>query len=69
MIHDLAATLECKPADLTPETNLIDAGLDSLRMIMLVETWRAEGFSVELHDLFALTTVGQWQEYFAAPKA
>ncbi|MCS4535693.1 hypothetical protein NXS99_04920 [Corynebacterium sp. HS2168-gen11] len=69
MIHNFAATLECEPAAFTGETNLVDASLDSLRMIVPGETRRTESFSGELHDLFALTSGDHWQEYCTVPKA
>ena len=41
IITDVAQSLGVAPDTLTPDTNLADAGLDSLRLIMLVEKWRA----------------------------
>ena len=52
------------PDTLTPDTNLADAGLDSLRLIMLVEKWRAEGVTVDFQDILTRATLAEWFELF-----
>lgn len=44
-----------EPAD--DEENLIDAGLDSIRVMGLIETWRSAGFDVDFADLAAQPTI------------
>lgn len=64
IITDVAESLGVAPDTLTPDTNLADAGLDSLRLIMLVEKWRAEGVTVDFQDIFTRATLAEWFELF-----
>ena len=64
IITDVAESLGVAPDTLTPDTNLADAGLDSLRLIMLVEKWRAEGVTVDFQDILTRTTLAEWCELF-----
>ncbi|MEU4840457.1 phosphopantetheine-binding protein [Nocardia testacea] len=42
-IRDVADLLGMAPEELSTDTNLLDAGLDSVRIMQLVEKWRSEG--------------------------
>lgn len=42
-IQDVANILYMEPADLDPSMDLADQGMDSVRMMQLVETWRSAG--------------------------
>ncbi|WP_058855255.1 phosphopantetheine-binding protein [Nocardia jinanensis] len=42
-IRDVADLLGVAPEELSTDTNLLDAGLDSVRIMQLVEKWRSEG--------------------------
>ena len=64
IITDVAESLGVAPDTLTPDTNLTDAGLDSLRLIMLVEKWRAEGVTVDFQDILTRATLAEWFELF-----
>ena len=64
IITDVAESLGEAPDTLTPDTNLADAGLDSLRLIMLVEKWRAEGVTVDFQDILTRATLAEWFELF-----
>ena len=64
IITDVAESLGVAPDALTPDTNLADAGLDSLRLIMLVEKWRAEGVTVDFQDILTRATLAEWFELF-----
>ena len=64
IITDVAESLGVAPDTLTPGTNLADAGLDSLRLIMLVEKWRAEGVTVDFQDILTRATLADWFELF-----
>ena len=64
IITDGAESLGVAPDTLTPDTNLADAGLDSLRLIMLVEKWRAEGVTVDFQDILTRATLAEWFELF-----
>ena len=64
IITDVAESLGVAPDTLTPDTHLADAGLDSLRLIMLVEKWRAEGVTVDFQDILTRATLAEWFELF-----
>ncbi|MEV0373726.1 phosphopantetheine-binding protein [Streptomyces sp. NPDC050636] len=58
---DVAELLDCDPAALAPEDNLMDHGLDSVRIMMLIERWRAAGAAaVEFPDLAERPELGHW---------
>ncbi|GAA4668949.1 hypothetical protein GCM10023347_23130 [Streptomyces chumphonensis] len=58
---DVAELLGCAPADLSPEENLFDRGLDSVRMMTLVERWRAAGATtLEFPDLAERPVLAHW---------
>lgn len=52
--------------DIDPDENLFDAGLDSVRAMMLVEQLRAEGVEASLADLAGEPTVRAWHTLLAA---
>ncbi|MBF6132246.1 isochorismatase [Nocardia otitidiscaviarum] len=63
VIADVAAALGVDPAELTDETNLLDAGLDSVRIMSLVETWRSAGFEhIDFPTLASDPVLGSWIE-------
>ena len=64
IITDVAESLGVAPDTLTPDTNLADAGLDSLRLIMLVEKWRAGGLTMDFQDILTRATLAEWFELF-----
>jgi aryl carrier-like protein len=62
---DVADVLYLAPEEIGDDTHLIDQGLDSVRLMTLVERWRADGADVEfvdLADLAAEPTVRRWSE-------
>ena len=66
VLDDVAQILEVDSSTLSRETSLSDAGLDSLRMVMLVENWRADGNEVDFQELISLPTLGQWIDALGA---
>jgi aryl carrier-like protein len=58
---DLVELLGCDPAELTPETDLTDLGLDSMRIMGLVEQWRTAGAEeLEFADLAEQPRLDHW---------
>lgn len=58
---DVAELLDCEPAAIAPDQDLIDLGLDSMRIMTLVERWRAGGAStLEFPDLAERPELGHW---------
>ncbi|GLW57362.1 phosphopantetheine-binding protein [Kitasatospora phosalacinea] len=53
---EIAELLGEDPEDIRDEDDLRDLGLDSMRVMHLVETWRARGARVEFADLADLGT-------------
>ncbi|MEU0542169.1 phosphopantetheine-binding protein [Nocardia sp. NPDC005978] len=63
VIDDVATVLGIDPAELTAETNLLDAGLDSVRIMALVEKWRAAGHAhIDFPTLASDPVLGSWFE-------
>ncbi|TDD77936.1 phosphopantetheine-binding protein [Actinomadura rubrisoli] len=62
---DVADVLSVRADDLTDDARLTDQGLDSIRLMTLIERWRAEGVDVEIVDLAERPTVAQWVERLA----
>ncbi|MEV0246189.1 phosphopantetheine-binding protein [Nocardia sp. NPDC050712] len=58
---DIAAALDVRPEELAEDTNLLDAGLDSVRLMSLVEKWRAAGATqIDFVTLAAEPVLGLW---------
>ncbi|MET9108951.1 phosphopantetheine-binding protein [Streptomyces zhihengii] len=60
---DVAELLGCDPGSIAPGDNLLDLGLDSMRIMTLVERWRADGApALEFPDLAEQPELGRWTE-------
>ncbi|TCP45104.1 aryl carrier-like protein [Tamaricihabitans halophyticus] len=58
---DVAELLGCSPEEVEPDENLFDRGLDSVRMMTLVERWRSAGASqLEFPDLAEQPELRHW---------
>jgi bifunctional isochorismate lyase/aryl carrier protein len=57
---DVAEILGIDPGELEPGDNLIDAGLDSIRVMMLIERWRAAGAEIGFAELAEVPTLAGW---------
>ncbi|MFE3443598.1 phosphopantetheine-binding protein [Nocardia sp. NPDC059180] len=61
IVDDIAAALGVPAAELTIDTNLLDAGLDSVRIMSLVEKWRAAGHEqIDFASLASDPVLGSW---------
>ncbi|HFF5966816.1 phosphopantetheine-binding protein [Stenotrophomonas sp. C4297] len=60
MRADVARVLECTPAEIGDDDNLIDLDLDSMRMLGLVLAWGNNGLPLEFSQLAEHTTLRQW---------
>lgn len=61
VIGDIAAALDQPPSAIDETTDLLDQGLDSIRIMGLVERWRTAGASdVDFPTLAAEPTVSHW---------
>ncbi|EIE99267.1 phosphopantetheine-binding protein [Saccharomonospora glauca] len=57
---DVAELLGKEPNALDPEENLLDLGLDSIRIMSLLDRWRAAGATVEYPDLAERPELSHW---------
>ncbi|MFG2375234.1 phosphopantetheine attachment domain protein [Streptomyces sp. NPDC048504] len=57
---DLAECLFLLPDEVDLEESPLDAGLDSLRIVTLLERWQAAGADVTFIDLAERTSFAQW---------
>ncbi|MER5874244.1 phosphopantetheine-binding protein [Streptomyces sp. NPDC002044] len=62
LVQDVADVLYTEPCDVSLEEDLLDQGLDSIRLMSLIEKWRAEGAKVTFVDLAERPTLRQWAE-------
>ncbi|HEX5741862.1 MAG TPA: phosphopantetheine-binding protein [Pilimelia sp.] len=61
----VAAALEVTPGEIGYDDDLLDHGLDSVRIMSLVESWRAGGRDVAFADLAEEPTVRAWAALLA----
>lgn len=57
---DVAELVGCDVADIAADANLFDLGLDSVRLMALIEKWRTAGAAVEFPDLAERPELGHW---------
>ncbi|AXX30115.1 acyl carrier protein [Actinosynnema pretiosum subsp. pretiosum] len=57
---DVAEVLGVEPDELAGDADLLDLGLDSVRVMGLVERWRAAGAEVEFPDLAEQPELAHW---------
>ncbi|MFW0790734.1 phosphopantetheine-binding protein [Gordonia sp. CPCC 205333] len=61
IIGDLAEILQVSPTEIGDDTNVLDYGLDSVRLMALIEKWRAAGaLKADLVALASDPVVGAW---------
>lgn len=57
---DIARVLQADPAELTDTDNLIDHGLDSIRLMALVQGWQAAGAPIVFEQLAEYPEINHW---------
>jgi bifunctional isochorismate lyase / aryl carrier protein len=57
---DVAALLHRSPDEISEGENLCDAGLDSVRLMTLLEGWREAGAEITFVVLAERPTLGEW---------
>ncbi|MFB7836296.1 MULTISPECIES: phosphopantetheine-binding protein [unclassified Streptomyces] len=62
LTRDVADVLYVDPSEVEPAESLIEQGLDSIRLMTLVEGWRAEGAEVGFVELAEHPTLDAWVE-------
>ncbi|MGC3000515.1 phosphopantetheine-binding protein [Streptomyces sp. G35A] len=65
--EDVADVLGEDPADIPDDENLVDYGLDSVRLMSLVERWRREhGADISFVDLAERPAIEAWAPLLGA---
>lgn len=59
---DTANILELGVDELDLDADLSDLGLDSVRLMMLVDQWRSDGCEVDFVDLASAPVLARWIE-------
>jgi len=62
---DVAELLHRSAEDVLDTENLFESGLDSVRLLTLLERWRDAGASVSFVDLAEEPTLGHWLSLLA----
>ncbi|MEU9862516.1 phosphopantetheine-binding protein [Streptomyces sp. NPDC047971] len=65
--RDVADVLYVEAEDIDPEESLLDQGLDSIRLMALVETWRADGAELGFVELAERPTLRDWAALLDRP--
>ncbi|MER5550666.1 phosphopantetheine-binding protein [Streptomyces sp. NPDC002793] len=66
--HQVADALGQEPADVPLDENLMDHGLDSVRIMSLLERWRREhGVEADFADLAEDPSITTWVSLLEAP--
>jgi bifunctional isochorismate lyase/aryl carrier protein len=60
MREQIAAILQESPSDILDQEDLLDRGLDSVRIMSLVEQWRRDGAEVTFVELAENPTLEEW---------
>lgn len=58
--HDVAELLGVTVDEIDDSDNLLDEGLDSVRVMTLLERWRDSGAQIDIVDLVSEPTVDAW---------
>ncbi|MDP5008059.1 MAG: isochorismatase [Glaciimonas sp.] len=64
---EVAHLMQIPSADLRVDDNLLYAGLDSIRLMTLIERWRCAGSKLTFVDLAERPTLAGWWTLFSAP--
>ncbi|MFF8831199.1 phosphopantetheine-binding protein [Streptomyces sp. NPDC015131] len=65
LVRDVADVLYLDTDDVSADENLLEQGLDSIRLMTLVEKWRAEGARIAFVDLAERPTLTEWAALLA----
>jgi len=69
MRADIARMLHESPDDIRDDDNLMDLGLDSMRLMKLASQWREAGARLEFADLATDATLAHWWSIVARGQA
>ncbi|MEV4114807.1 phosphopantetheine-binding protein [Nonomuraea sp. NPDC049695] len=64
---EIAELLFVAPDELGLDDDLVDAGLDSIRVMTLIERWHRAGIRLGFPDLVAKPTIAAWADLLSRP--
>jgi bifunctional isochorismate lyase/aryl carrier protein len=64
----LARAVDLPPDDVTVDDNPLHLGLDSIRLMALLERWTRDGATLGFVDLAERATIGEWWELMASQR-
>ncbi|MER5770983.1 phosphopantetheine-binding protein [Streptomyces sp. NPDC001985] len=67
LVRDVAELLYTEAGDIDVTENLLDQGLDSIRLMTLVENWRDDGARISFVELAERPTLTEWAALLNAP--
>jgi bifunctional isochorismate lyase/aryl carrier protein len=67
--QDIADSLMLDPSLIDVDENLMYLGLDSIRMMTLVDKWQSAGAPINFSDLAESTTLSEWHRIIASKLA
>lgn len=62
MRADIARMVHEQPENIALDDNLMDLGLDSMRVLNLLLSWNETGIGLEFSEIAEHTTLGGWWE-------
>ncbi|GAA2257184.1 hypothetical protein GCM10010232_53830 [Streptomyces amakusaensis] len=66
LVRDVAEMLYVETEDVDVAESLLDQGLDSIRLMTLVENWRTDGARISFVELAERPTLKEWAELLNA---
>lgn len=69
LFEQMTTLLQLQPDDLQMDDDLLLMGLDSIRLMTLVEGWRRGGLTIEFNDLAERPTLREWWDLIASQRA
>lgn len=66
MKRDIAKILSLDVNDIEDDEDLMDLGMDSIRMMELIEIWRKKGANVNFTDLASTSVLSDWSKVIGA---
>lgn len=69
VLTDLAAAADLPVDDISPEEDFAGLGIDSVRLMRLLDQWRSAGIDVSFADLAGCRTVAEALDLVADPSA
>ncbi|MED7955358.1 MULTISPECIES: phosphopantetheine-binding protein [unclassified Streptomyces] len=65
--QDVADVLQIDPQELDDDELLVYQGMDSIRLMTLVQRWRDKGTEVTFVDLAGEATIKRWRDQLGTP--